>query len=219
MSSDDITKQKKENQLIIGICGPSTSGKSTIIDELVTRYSDHSDQIEVIALETFFKTHKAPTTKIFGKKFTNLDLRESIKWDLFYNEIFECDSAVIFLDGFILFANEQSYDLVDVCVSIDYDVDKDFDVALDRRIHRYPWDKNKIIDKDYLKKPFKNPVNAHCTYFHEIVWPEMVKHPEYRKPLNWEKPHLALKATNDLNENVSLAFNFLNPFIDSYLNL
>lgn len=45
----------------------------------------------------------------------------------------------------------------------------------------------------------------------------MVKHPEYIKPQNWEKPILNLSATSELQENVSKTLNFLKPFFDSHL--
>lgn len=218
MSSKDIKPVKKENQLVIGICGPSTSGKSTIIYELLEKYDFKGQESEVIALENYFYTHNAPKTEVFGRKFTNLDLKESINWNSFYKRILKENSPILFLDGFILFADERSFDLVDACIAIEYNIETDFEIALDRRINRYSWNKKKVIDPDYLQNPFKNPVNSHCTYFHKIVWPEMVKHPEYRKPQNWKKPILTLSATNNLEENVSKAIDFLKPIIDSHIN-
>lgn len=217
MSSNDNELIKKENQLVIGICGPSTSGKSTIIEEIMTIYEKYDEQFSVIPMEKYFRKYKAPKTEIFGKKFTNLDLKKSIDWKLFFKAIARDNSPILIIDGFILFADPRSADLVDVCVTIEYNIETDFEIALDRRIHRYPWTRDAIIEKDYLENPFKNPVNEHCTYFHEIVWPEMVKHPEYIKPQNWEKPILNLSATSELQENVSKTLNFLKPFFDSHL--
>ena len=64
--------------------------------------------------------------------------------------------------------------------------------------------------------PYKNIVNTKCAYFHEIAWPEMVNHPEYRKPHNWNKPTLTLSATDDLEKNIKNAIEFVKPFIDSH---
>lgn len=214
MSSNEYIPIKKENQLIIAVCGPSTSGKSTLVYEIMEKYED---QIDCVAMEYFFDTTNGPHIDLYGKDYLNLDLKESIKWDDFYRSISENDSPILLIDGFILFADKRSFDIVDVCIAIEYNIETDFEIALDRRINRYPWRKKLEIDKNYLQDPNKNHVNQHCTYFHEVVWPEMVNHPEYRKPQNWEKPILTLSATDDLQKNIALSLDFLKPFIDSHL--
>ncbi|KAK8871520.1 hypothetical protein M9Y10_007249 [Tritrichomonas musculus] len=114
MSSNDNELIKKENQLVIGICGPSTSGKSTIIEEIMTIYEKYDEQFSVIPMEKYFRKYKARKTEIFGKKFTNLDLKKSIDWKLFFKAIARDNSPILIIDGFILFADPRSADLVDV---------------------------------------------------------------------------------------------------------
>ena len=215
MSSKKFNITKKENQMIIAFSGPSTSGKSSLIDELLeTQLQSKYDSIEVVAMERFFKqSYNAPKIEMGVNSLTNLYLKESIKWNSFFKHISKIDSPILFIDGFILFADERSHDIVDVCVSFEYNTETDFEIALDRRVHRYGMNKNIPIPKDYLEKATENRFNMHCAYFHEAVWPEMVRHPEYRTPQNWEKPLLILSATNDFHDNVNKAFNFLQPYI------
>ena len=215
MSSKYFKISKKENQLIIAFSGPSTSGKSSLIKALLEKQlQSKSDSIKLIQMEKFFKrSYESPKIKIGGYNISNLDLKESIQWDNFYKEISQNDSPILLIDGFILFADERSYDIVDLCVSFEYNIDTDFEIALDRRVHRYGMNEGIEIPKDYLEKASENRFNLHCAYFHQVVWQEMVKHPEYRLPQNWKKPLLVLSATNDFKDNVDKAFNFLQPYI------
>lgn len=217
MILDNFQPIKKENQLIIGVCGSTTSGKSTLITELLKKLEQHNSHMDQIAMEWFIDADNAPKTDLLGKDYVNLDIKESINWNRYYKQISENNSPILFLDGYLLFADKRSYDIVDICIEIEFNIETDYEIALDRKIHRYEWNKDKVIEKDYLQNPYKNAVNVKCAYFHEIAWPEMIRHPEYRKPQNWRKPLLTLSATNDLQENVSLALNFIEPFIKSYL--
>lgn len=215
--SGEYIPYKKDNQLVIAVCGPSTSGKSTTAKQILEKYEKHKDQIEIMTMDHFFDFDNAGKINIYGKDFTDLDSPKSYKWNDFFKSISENNSPILLIDGFILFADKRSKDLFDACIVIEYNIDTDYEIALDRRIHRRPSDKEKIIEKDYLQNPHKKSINQDCTYFHEVVWPEMINHPEYRKPQNWGKPILTLSATNDLQENVTLAYNFIKPLIDSKL--
>ena len=115
----------------------------------------------------------------------------------------------------MLFADQRSYDLVDISILIEYNVDTDFDVAIQRRISRYPWRNEFEYDENYLQNPFKNKLNRQCAYFHEVAWPQIVMHPEFNEPKNWTKPILTLSATNDIQKNTNLAFDFLQQYIKS----
>ena len=215
MSSETYIPVKNKNQLIIGVCGPTTSGKSTIISEILQRFGE----FPVIGIEKFFNMKNPPLINLFGREIPNYDNSASVEWDLFYKEIEkQCDSPVLIIDSFVLFADHRAYELVDVCILIKYNVDTDFDVALQRRISRYPWRNEFEYDENYLQDPFKNKLNRQCAYFHEVAWPQMVNHPEFNQPKNWEKPILSLSATNDLQKNTKLALDFLKPYMNIQLN-
>lgn len=214
-----IQVNKKENQLVIAFCGPSTCGKSTIIKELLNDYQSKSQHISTVKLDNFFySTDDLPKTELRGKLIPNKDLKQSVDWESFFQNVSDVNTPILFLDGFITFADKRSFNIIDICVSFEYNFNTDFDIALRRRVHRKKGFENAEIPKDYLQNAFDNKVNYRCSYFHDIVWPEMIKHPEYRKPINWNKPILTLSATNDLQNNVKSALSFLHPFIDSHIN-
>lgn len=152
-----------------------------------------------------------------GKKVSNLDHKESIDWNAFYRCILEINSPVILIDGFITFADERSSEIVDICVLFEYNINTDFQIALNRRIHRCSSFQKCVIPNDYLQNPFINDLNYRCTYFHDIVWPEMMKHPEYRKPNNWGISILNLSATDSFQNNFTKTMNFIQGHIDFYI--
>ena len=211
MSSSTLQPRKKENQLIIAFTGPSTSGKSSIINELKkNRFQSLKNDITTIPMEYFFKKD-APTININGRSRPNLDLKESIYWDDFFECISEAEEPIVFIDGFIAFADKRTYDFADVCVALEYNIETDFNIALDRRVHRHGKFKGIKIPDDFISSSSNKPIYNECKYFHQCVWAEMVKHPEYRMPQNWEKPLLVLSATNDFNDNVNKTVDFLKP--------
>ena len=215
MTSNRFEITKKESQLIIAFCGPSTCGKTTVIKELLKEYQSKSHLITLVHLDHFFyDTDKLPKTELYGKLIPNKDLKQSVDWESFFKSISEVNTPILFIDGFITFADERSFNIVDICIKFEYNLDNDFDIALKRRVHRKQCFVDTDIPKDYLQNPFANNLNYRCTYFHKVVWPEMIKHPEYRNPENWRKPILTISATNNLQENVNKTLSFLHSFID-----
>lgn len=220
MNIDINNIAKRENQLVIAFCGPSTCGKSTVLKELLKEYLHQSHLISSVNLDTFFyKTDNLPRTEFHGKMIPNKDLKQSVDWENFFKSVSQVEAPILFIDGFITFADQRSFNIIDVCVEFEYDFEKDFEVALLRRIRRKKSFENAEIPKNYSMNPFENMLNYRCCYFKEIVWCEMMKHPEYRKPLKWEKPILTLSATNDLQQNVQEAKKFVHPFIDSHFKI
>lgn len=210
---------KKANQLVIVFCGPSTCGKSTIVKEILNSYRSDSQFISVIVLDHFFyKENHLPKTHMRGKMISNWDLKNSIDWEAFYRRISETYSPVILIDGFIPFADDRTRKIVDMVVSFEYNINTDFDIALGRRIHRCKSFSNCTIPHDYLNNPFGSHLNYQCAYFHDVVWPEMVKHPEFRKPINWKKPLLVLSATDNFNSNFLKTMKFLKNHLDFYID-
>ena len=204
------------DKIVIAFCGPSTCGKSTVIREIVNHYN--SGFISVISLDNFFyQPEQLPKTQLYGQTINNKDLKESVDWESFFHKVSEIKTPVLFIDGFITFADERSFNIVDICISFEYNTETDFEVALKRRVRRKDCFKNAEIPGDYLENPFITQLNYRCIYFHDVVWPEMIKHPEYRKPLNWEKPLLVLPAINELQKNVNESLMFLHPYIKAYL--
>lgn len=217
---DEFKILKKENQLVIAFCGPSTCGKSTVLNALLKEYSNLSHLISSVNLDTFFyKTDELPKIELYGRIIPTKDLKQSVDWENFYRKISQVDTPILFIDGFITFADKRSFNLIDICISFEYYLEKDFSIALERRVRRKKQFKDAVIPKDYLQDPFANPLNYRCTYFHDVVWAEMVKHPEYRKPENWKRPIITLSATNDLQHNVQETKNFIHPYINSHIKI
>ena len=91
MSQSYFNISKKINQLIIAFCGPSTCGKSSIIKEILNSYRSKSQLIKIVVLDHFFyDKNKLPKTRMRGKKVSNLDLKESIDRNAFYNRYVRC---------------------------------------------------------------------------------------------------------------------------------
>ncbi|OHT13201.1 hypothetical protein TRFO_16764 [Tritrichomonas foetus] len=212
---DDFYKvAPKPNQLVIAFSGPSTCGKSTVIKSLIGQYNDKID-ITVLLLDTFFfNSGNIPKTKMRGETIMNYDLKQSINWESYFQKFKKTDTSIIFLDGFITFADERSQDIVDILITFEYNIDTDFELALSRRIHRKKMWRNIEIPKDYLENSFVDKLNYSCTYFHDVVWQEMLKHPEYRKPSDWNKPILILSATDSIQNNIEKTKAFLRPFLE-----
>ena len=212
---------RKEKQIKIAFCGPSTCGKSTVIEKILASNPTLRKSITVVKLDSYiYRESERPKTMMQGEMIPNLDLKESIDWNPFINEITRTNTPIVFVDGFITFADNRLHQLIDACVTFEYDIEKDFDVALYRRIKKSKRFKHENIPSNYLQNTWndKTKLCYYCTYFHEIVWPEMIKHPEYRKPSNWNKPILELSATNDPNSNLQKTLEFIHPLIDPFLN-
>ena len=75
-----------------------------------------------------------------------------------------------------------------------------------------------MIPNNYLTNPRASNLNLNCAYFHDVVWPEMVRHPEYRVPVQCSKPLLNLSATANPNDNYSSALNFLSNYFRESFN-
>ena len=211
---------KKSRQIIIAFTGGSTSGKTTLVDKLLEEFHDKRDYIAVIRLDQYiYPEYQRPQTMMQGRNIGNLDLKESIDWDSFFNEISSVYAPIVFIDGFITFADNRSNQLVDLIVDIEYNTFTDFDIALRRRVNKSRTYGGCSVPSNYIHNTWNNDLCRYCTYFHDIVWPEMIKHPEYRKPYNWSNDRvLTLSATSDARLNVMKTLNFLHPFTSSYLN-
>lgn len=214
-----MSLNKKPSQTIVAFCGPSPCGKSTLIEKILEEYEDKKDYFSVIKLYNhMYPENKRPKITMRGRTISNLDLKESTDWDSFYDEIARENAPIVFLDGSIIFADQRSHQIVDICVTMEFDFTKDYDIALTRRVKRSRRFQNQSVPSDYLQNTWSNYLNYYCTYFHDIVWPEMIKHPEYRNPVNWNKPILTLSATSDIKLNTLKTKNFIYQYIHSYLD-
>lgn len=199
MSSEPFKIIKKQNQIIVAVCGPSTCGKSTLIDQLSNEYQKRGISVGNVILDYFFLRNK-PIVNVRGINVDNWELKESLNWDLFYRRISEIDSTILFIDGFILFADPRTIDIADVCITFEYNLNTDFEIALGRRVHRIQQYRNVNIPTDYLENAAANNLNLLCAYFHDVVWPEMLRYPEYRIPEKYSKPLMHLSATKNQND-------------------
>ena len=195
-------------KLIVGISGPSTSGKSTIAKRLSEIY-----KAKIFCLDEYFSFSEKGIQVFHETQIFNYDIVESIDWNLFYNDIIKYynnnDFDIIIIEGFLLVGDERISKITDIVINIEFN-DCDFNLALERRIKR---GFNEDVPKDYHENPTIDKIHFSCIYFEEIVWSEMKKHPEYRIPREWKKPCLKLNATDDLDNNIKISTKFVNDCI------
>lgn len=190
--------------MIIGISGPSTSGKSTIADFLKQNLD-----AEVFYLDEYFAMLSLPRSEMYGQEIGDWDKPESIDWELFMNDLNACNSSLVIIEGFILFGNQSMHSRIDALINIEFE-ESDFPIALQRRIQR---GFHEEVPEDWEQNPTGNKVNFSCAYFKNIAWKRAFEHPEYRKPVDWNRPTLTLSATADINDNCKRALEFARDLI------
>ncbi|OHS93386.1 hypothetical protein TRFO_11785 [Tritrichomonas foetus] len=192
---------------VFAFTGPSTSGKSTLVQHFAHKYN-----AVVLNVDAYFKRMRdMPPIELDTIHTYNNDCPESVEWKLLLRNFQQIPkNRIIFLDGFILFCEEFFINSVDVLINIEYDFNKDFKIALNRRFKRIYFEDVPADIKSY--KPTFHP-RFICDYFEQIVWKEAIQHPEYRKPSSWEKPPLTLNATDPLATTVENVDHFLKRFI------
>jgi adenylate kinase family enzyme len=176
--------------VVIAISGASTSGKSTLTEWLWRKYS-----CVVVQLDRFFrKPMEMPRIHIKDREFSNWETFESLNWEPFLEQLTEAQSnPIVIVEGFILFAHPQVAQLCDVLITLKFD-ESEMEIARSRRIQR---DHHERVPVDYREKPFASRTHFLANYFDQVIWAEMLKHPEYIDPVGWNKPRLVLKATDE----------------------
>lgn len=139
-----------------------------------------------------------------------------------YKELSRSHTPIVFIEGKNVFADGRSQRLVDLIVNIEYssteDTSPDFNTALSRRIKKSNTYKNQSIPTNYIQNTWNNKLCYYCTYFHDTVWIEMIRHKEYRCPSGWNTDNvIKLFATSDIKLNVNQTLNFIHPKIAQYL--
>ena len=200
------TLVKKPKQFVIAITGPSTSERKKLCEELIKLYGNKADHFAIIGLDAYRKRSGLPQTMLRGKMTSNLDLSDSYDVVSFFNCISNTYAPVLLLHGTILFAYQQLYTFVDLCINLEFDYENDYKLVLKRRIDNNDCYKGSSIPSDYLQNPWGPSINYYCAYFHDIVWEEAKNHPEYRRPSNWVKPGMTLSAKSSVSSNSKQKF-------------
>ena len=141
------------NILVIGIAGGTGSGKTTLMKNLITRFSD---DVTVLSHDNYYKRHDelpyeercklnydepaALETDLMAKHLEALRRGESIRCPVYdfaiHNRSNETvlvkPQRVIIVEGILIFENKQLRDLMDIKIFVDTDAD----VRLCRRIKR-----------------------------------------------------------------------------------
>ena len=197
---------KKKRQLVIGVTGISTSGKSIIADYLKEELG-----LRVIPLDEFFAMMRLPRAEFKGETIGDWDRPESIDWNDVARKFNETEDPVVVVEGFILFPDQKMPKIIDALIDIEFSEDE-FEVALTRRITRgFQCE----VPSDWQENPMKDKVSFTCAYFKDFVWKRALEHPEYRLPPNWNKPLLRLSATQDIEENKRRAKEFVTEFVSN----
>ena len=161
----------EEKILIIGICGPSKSGKSTLAEFLAKKYK--TDRIEVdhylksknkIPFKGKFRNWELPSNyrlEILAKDLKKLKEGKIINHPVYrfrkgcienYREI--KPSKIIFVEGFYLFINKKVRDLIDIKIFLDI-FKKEFLKRANFTEEREEWTKieyaKKVIIPEYEK--------------------------------------------------------------------
>ena len=143
----------ENNILVIGIAGGTGSGKSTLMEELVTRFGD---EVTVLSHDNYYRRRDGISME--DRQKINYDEPAALETDLMarhldqlrHGETVECPvydftqhnrsdkttvlvpKKVIIVEGILIFENKELRDLMDIRIFVDTDAD----VRLCRRIAR-----------------------------------------------------------------------------------
>lgn len=193
---------KEDLPFIIGIAGPTTSGKSTISEVVAKKLS-----CPIICVDGYFKVN--PEMPVSYVKFNNFDKVEAIEWNILIEDIKTRykNQKFLIVEGFLLFGDPEMEELVDILININYK-ENEMQIALERRLSRIGY---KIIE-DYENDPYETREKYTNFYFRKIAWPQIEENKKYVSPPNWKKPLLTLSATDDIQHNIEAS----QEFIDKY---
>jgi uridine kinase len=136
-----------------------------------------------------------PLVTVSTLEVPNWEVFESLDWDLFLTDLSSARaSPLTIVEGFILFAHPRVQKLCDILITLKFD-DSEFSIAMERRLRR---DQGENVPPNYREEPLASKSHFLANYFEQIIWPEMIKHPEYIDPIGWKKPKLVLKATDEI---------------------
>ena len=218
--------------IVIGISGPTTSGKSTISEKLQQKFN-----CKIICVDNYFKINsEMPKVEINGLTILDFDDKDAIEWNYLIEDIEKekiKSKDFLIVEGFLLFGDPKIYDIIDILINISFDTEKDEEIAFKRRLNRFKWEgirynqiknnkkdddnenlkkyeEEEEIPEDYETNPEKNRLNYLAFYFKHVAWPHIKENQELVCPLNWEKPVLKLSATANLQDNIQKSFDFIN---------
>lgn len=180
--------------LIVGVAGPSSSGKSSIIKELTKNRSD----IIRLRLDSYWND-KNTFPKAYG--YTNWERPENLNFDLLYKNIKELKEGkstrapvckkgqfdhletlepkpIIIVEGFLLFYDKRITKLLDLKIYVN--VSKEISIQRKMDVGR--------------------PGSSEREYCVKVYWPE---YRQYVKPFK-EMSDLILDGTEDISKNAKL---------------
>ncbi len=151
--------------LIVGICGPSTSGKTTLCKSLLKKYDS-----ERIGVDNYYIAKKDMPEE---KGFRNWELPSNIRFDLLIKNledlkkgketkipVYECGKGIvkfrtikpkefIFVDGYYIFHDKKVRELLDVKIYLDLS-----EKEILKRKSKLGEEGCEWVEKDYLEKIF-----------------------------------------------------------------
>jgi uridine kinase len=193
--------------VVIAISGASTSGKSILAQWISECYS-----CKIIELDAyFFHPSEMPTVSVADREVANWEVPKSLDWDPFIERLSAArQSPLTIVEGFILFADPRVASLCDIAIVLTYD-ESEFEIALSRRLLR---DSGNTVPADYRENPLESKAHFNANYFEQVIWAEMLKHPEYIDPPRWNKPRLVHRATDDIEAIRQRTKAFLDPLLE-----
>ena len=188
----------------IGVVGITTSGKSTICDELMKEFGGRR-----VCIDDFYIQGELPKIKFLDKEIEDWETPNSIDWNRFEAFCKDSKDDLLFIDAFLLFYSKEITSLIDCAILIEYEP-KDFKIAQKRRIMRnYGID----VPDDYKENPNKSEAHWESLYFEEIAWKFAMENLQLWKPHNFNKPLLILRATDPLDININKSKEFIRSIL------
>ncbi len=174
----------EKDTLIIGICGGSGSGKTTIIDELLHLITCHKPAL--LSLDNYYKDIREQTKDNHGQ--VNFDLPSAVDSVAFTNDLkrlingesirikkyaFNVQgeqqyldipySRIILTEGIFLFNIPEVMELIDVKIYVELDNDLQLERRLQRDVQERGYDKNAVLYQwhNHVIPAFKNYIEIH----------------------------------------------------------
>ncbi len=160
-----------QKPLIIGICGRSSSGKSSVCDNIVRLYPDsvvHLKADKFMKKEPFefidgYPNFETPNSIMFDKLIESIELLRNNKKTIIPSrtstEVFDFEifpKKIVLVDGFLIFANPSLVKLFDKKIFVDIS-----DVTLKKR----RLERKRFIDDDFF---VDNIVIKHSKIYEQI---------------------------------------------------
>jgi uridine kinase len=135
-----------EQRVVIGICGASGTGKTTLANTLHHHFcctKKNKDVRHIVRCDLCFKSRNAPMTE-FGR---NMEVPEAIDYGKIVQLIQESTQTITFVEGFLLFSSHLALPYINIKIYLE----SEKEVCYQRRFSRKPRKDEKKFREHYDK--------------------------------------------------------------------